>query len=246
MNRWADSNLIAALYAPDTVIMKVIGVGLNKTGTKTLGYYLRQLGFRHRTYDYEAFQAYLKGDVAGLLQKMEEYDSFEDWPWPLFFREIDDHFPDARFVLTVRESPEVWYRSLCNMAVRMGPLKRYEKHIYGYAMPQGHREEHIQIYRAHNEAVLEHFGGRPDKLLEICWEEGDDAQKLARFLGVPAPEVPEMWVNRSSRRVYGGDSLLLAHINRVVFQTSRKARRRARRLARSVHRLLHADRIQER
>ena len=125
--------------------MKVIGVGLNKTGTKTLAYYLKQWGLRHRTYDLPSFHLYRDGEIAKLLDQMADWDSFEDWPWPLIYREIDERYPDARFVLTVRESPAIWYRSLCRMAVRLGPLDDFEQHIYGHAMPQGHRDEHFAL-----------------------------------------------------------------------------------------------------
>lgn len=209
--------------------MKVVGIGLNKTGTKTLGYYLKQWGFRHKTYDLEAFHSYRAGRFDELLASMQAYDSFEDWPWPLMFREIDEHFPDARFVLTVRRSPEVWYRSLCNMAVRIGPLKDFEQSIYGYAMPQGHRDEHIRFYEAHNRAVEEHFRDRPEKLFKLCWENGDDGAQLAQFLGLKEQIPPTRHVNRSTRAVYSGDNLYLAQANRVIYQAWRHTNHRVRR-----------------
>lgn len=116
-------------------MIKIIGIGLNKTGTKTLGHYLKLWRFRQKTFDLDAFNLYRAGRIKELLEIMQQYDSFEDWPRPLMYREIDSNFPDARFVLTVCRSPEVWYRSLCKMAVRMGPLQKFEQHIYGYAMP---------------------------------------------------------------------------------------------------------------
>lgn len=218
--------------------MKVIGVGLNKTGTKTLGYYLKHWGFRHKTYDLDAFNLYRAGQIDELLEMMTEYDSFEDWPWPLMFRQIDERFPDARFVLTVRRSDEVWYRSLCNMAVRMGPFHRYEKHIYGYAMPQGRRHEHLQYYRQHNQAVEDLFRDRPSKLIKVCWETGDNAQTLADFLGITAEQIPPKQVNRSSTSVYTGDNLYLAHANRVLYQTWWHTDRQARRVFRGIRRRL--------
>ena len=214
-------------------MMKVIGVGLNKTGTKTLGHYLKQWGFRHKTYDLDAFNLYRAGRIQKLLEMMQQYDSFEDWPWPLMFREIDSNFPDARFVLTVRRSPEVWYRSLCKMAVRMGPLRKFEQHIYGYAMPQGHRDEHLQYYQAHNQAVAEHFRRRPASLLKVCWETGDHPQKLADFLGLNVAETAPQHLNRS-QTVYSGDNLYLAHANRILFQAWWHASRRARGIIKGV------------
>ena len=210
--------------------MKIFGIGLNKTGTKTLAYYLKHWGFRHKTYDIEAFRSYRAGHSEQLFSLIDDYDSFEDWPWPLMFRELDARYPEARFILTLRRSPEIWYRSLCNMAVRMGPLKDFERHIYGYAMPQGHRDHHIRFYTAHNRAVEEHFRDRPEKLLRLCWEDGGDAARLAGFLGLDVDIPPARHVNRSSSRVYTGDNLYLAQANRIAYQAWWHTRRKFREL----------------
>lgn len=208
---------------------KVFGVGLNKTGTKTLRHFLLNWGYDHRSYDLEAFNRYQEGDLASLLEDMQAHDSFEDWPWPLLFREADEHFPDSRFILTVRKSPEIWYRSLCKMAVRMGPLTEFEKHIYGHSMPQGHKAEHLEFYRRHNEAVLNHFEGRPDRLLVLCWETGQGVSELPEFLSVGEPVKNPPRINQSMR-VYGGDSLVIAQLNRVAFQNYWRGRRALSRL----------------
>jgi hypothetical protein len=149
------------------------------------------------------------------------------------YREIDRRFPDAKFVLTVRDTPEHWYQSLCKMAVRMGPLSDFERHIYGYSMPHGHKQKHIEFYQKHNSDVNKYFKDRPGKLLRLCWEAGDDATELADFLDQPRlpTELPRINV---SLPVYAGDNLWLAHLNRVVFQSKWKAIRGLRRFKRRV------------
>jgi hypothetical protein len=209
--------------------MKVVGVGLNKTGTKTLARYLQGWGMRHRSYDLQAFQRYRRGEFAALLDDMANWDSFEDWPWPLLWRDIDERYPDALFVLTVRESAEVWYRSLCQMAIRRGPLVRFEQHIYGHAMPQGHRAEHLAYYHAHNAAVAAHFRDRPGKLLTLCWSDPEAPARLAAFLGRELPDAPAVHENRGSP-VYGGDNIWLAHAWRIAFARYWQAKQAWRRL----------------
>lgn len=228
------------METPDTGRTKVFGIGLNKTGTKTLGRHLKRWGYRHRTYDSDtvtespSFDLYRAGRIDDLLDLVADVDSAEDWPWPLLYRELDERYPEAKFVLTVRSDPEVWYRSLCNMAVRIGPLPLYERTVYGSAMPQGRKREHIAIYEAHNEAVESHFADRPGKLLRLCWEDEPDASRLAGFLGLDGVEVGHEHVNRSPSRVYDGDRLWLAHAHRVLYQQGAGSlgRRLAGRLAR--------------
>jgi len=198
--------------------MKVIGIGLNKTGTKTLRSYLMEMGFRHQTYDLGMFNEYRAGNFEKLFGIMENFDSFEDWPWPLMYKEIDERFEDALFVLTLRKSPEVWYKSLCKMAVRMGPFNKFEKYIYGYNMPHGKKKEHIDFYNRHNAEVLEYFKDRPEKLIVICWGKGDDGSKLANFIGRPEVELKPRHSNISAP-VYSGENWWRAHFHRIIFQT---------------------------
>lgn len=196
---------------------KVICVGLNKTATKSLAQCLEAMGYRNYSYCLESFQRFQRQDWTALFARMDEHDSFEDWPWPLMYEQIDQHYPNARFILTTRTSPERWYRSLCKMAVRMGPLNDFEKHIYGYAMPQGHRQEHLDYYNAHNARVRKYFEDKPGKLLEICFDEGVSMDILTRFLNQPARQFTPPHANKSVP-VYSGDSLWRAHAHRIVFQ----------------------------
>ncbi|MEM7342910.1 MAG: sulfotransferase family protein [Chloroflexota bacterium] len=202
--------------------MKVVGIGLNKTGTKTLRECLSHWGYeKHLTFDLDSFHLYQQGDYEALWETMRAYDSFEDWPWPLMYKEIDAQFPGTKFILTTRKNPEVWFTSLCKMAVRIGALNDFEQYIYGYAMPHGHKAEHIEFYEAHNRAVEEHFKDRPEQLLKVCWENGDGWQALADFLEKPIPDQPFPHINKSSPMMYAGSSGLFAKLTRfsyVVYQ----------------------------
>ncbi len=223
---------------------KVFGIGLNKTGTKTMGHYLQRWGYRNRTYDSNSttespsFRLYEQGRIDDLLDIMDDFDSCEDWPWPLLYRELDARFPHARFVLTVRRSPDAWFRSLCNMAVRLGPLPLYEKRVYGSGMPQGRKAAHVERYEAHNAEVEAYFADRPGKLLRLCWEDGDGARELADFLGLGDVDVSPLHANRSPSKVYSGDNLLLAHAHRLRYQYLTGPRSFGRRVTDALRRRL--------
>ena len=70
--------------------MKIIGIGLNKTGTTTLGVCFKYWGFNHISFCETAFNLYVKEDYESLLGLVSEYDSFEDWPWPMIYKDIDE------------------------------------------------------------------------------------------------------------------------------------------------------------
>jgi len=175
--------------------MKIIGVGLNRTGTGTLDACFRHWGLRHASWSPEAFALWRQRRFDEITAIMRNFDSFADWPWPLIYPEIDLRFPGSKFILTRRKDPQTWFRSLCRHADRTGPTE-FRTHIYGFAMPHGHEAEHIAFYNEHLRAVRAYFRGRED-FLEVCWEEGDGWQILSTFLGFECPKLPFPQVNPS-------------------------------------------------
>jgi len=101
--------------------VKIFGIGLNKTGTTTLGYCFRELGFNHKSYDLKLLKHYHNNNMDPIFKTVNQFDVFEDWPWPLLYKMLDKKYNNARFILTVRKDPETWYGSLRKHADRTGP-----------------------------------------------------------------------------------------------------------------------------
>lgn len=171
--------------------IKVFGIGLNKTGTSSLGKALKILGFmRHQTYNLEFTELWFNGDTSAIYSCIDKNNSFEDWPWPMMYKEIYNKYENAYFILTKRKSSEVWFKSLCKHADSSGPTP-FRKMIYGYEMPHNFETEHIEFYERHNSEVIEFFKNHaPDRLLIMCFEEGDGWEKLCSFLDRPNPYIP--------------------------------------------------------
>jgi len=165
---------------------RVFGLGLNKTGTTTLGVCLRTLGYRHAPFAGKLLPAVKQGQLDEAFEFATAYESFEDWPWPLMYRELEERYPEARFILTTRSDSEAWYESLCLHAERTGPTPERSL-VYGFDRPQGHAVEHKRFYEEHNQAVLAHFAGRPESLLHVCWDKGASWPQLCAFLGEDIP-----------------------------------------------------------
>ena len=180
---------------------KVFGIGFHKTGTKTLGACLTRLGYDHHSLDQAAFRDYLEGDLDGVVKRVAAHDSFEDWPWPLLYRELDEQFPGSRFILTTRRDENAWFESLSAHVKRLpaGGFS-YRKYIYGFDNPDKDPVHHIATYLAHNRSVREYFSERPQQLLELCWERGDGWPVLCEFLGYSIPDEPFPHKNRARPR----------------------------------------------
>lgn len=168
---------------------RVFGIGLTKTGTSTLGACLSVLGYDHFGWRKGLFERVHAGHLDEAFAIADRHESFDDWPWPALYREMDDRFPDARFVLTVRRDSAGWFDSLAAHARRYEPTEQ-RRLAFGCDDPRDDRGGVITRYERHNDDVARHFAGRPGKLLEICWERGDGWSELCGFLGVPIPDEP--------------------------------------------------------
>lgn len=177
---------------------KVFVIGLPKTGTSTLKVMLGALGYRVCGPRKRLLADVRRGNVSVIDPVLPQFDAFEDWPWPLVYRYANEKYGDeARFILSRRASPEIWFRSVESHGYGTSPLKSM-KTAYGYYRPFGHKAAFLDMYRRHNDVVRQYFAATPGRCLDFCLEDGDGWEALCGFLGheVPEAEVPHR--NRSS------------------------------------------------
>lgn len=176
---------------------KVFCIGFHKTGTTSLENALKQLGYRvtgpNNTKDPD-----IASKVHALADELvARYDAFQDNPWPVLYREMDQKYPGSRFILTMR-SPESWINSqVRDFGTRETPMRRW---IYGEdaGCPEGNESTYVERYERHNREVLEYFADRPDDLLVMDLPRGDGWPELCKFLGEPEPDGPFPHSNKAS------------------------------------------------
>lgn len=173
---------------------KVFCIGLNKTGTTSVGDALKILGFNRFGWrpgiSAQLVNRWHEGNFSPFTQVIEDHDAFEDLPWPLVFKELEERYPDAKFILTYRSNEEAWLSSIQKHIERGS---RWLGHflIYGSYDPQNDQDLYIQRYNRHNDDVRNYFASKPGKLIELCFENGDGWDKLCNFLGISeVPVVP--------------------------------------------------------
>lgn len=176
---------------------KVFCIGFHKTGTTSLEVALKKLGYRV-TGSFGTKEPDIAEKVHELAYaKVAEYDAFEDNPWPILYKELDERFPGSKFILT-RRPAEAWMRSqVKDFATTETPMRRW---IYGQeaGCPEGNEDIYIARYQRHNREVLDYFKDRPDDLLVIDLPNDDGWSRLCPFLGVDAPDEPFPHANKAS------------------------------------------------
>ena len=134
-----------------------------------------------------------QGDLSQIMALAEQKETFEDWPWIILYKELDEAFPSSRFVLTKR-NPEKWVRSYKNMLANQGEaseeINEIRRILYGLPFPEVTESQLIERYERHNAEVENYFHDRPKDLLIVNWAEGDGWKELCDFLGRDIPNEP--------------------------------------------------------
>ena len=208
--------------------MKVIGAGLPRTATSTQMIALEMLGFGPCYH-----MRNVLGDMEGELPKWEavmagdpdwegifgDAQSTCDWPTAAFAKELSEHYPDAKVVLTVRD-PQGWVKSmretvwgiyygdsmmhhLCDARYLIDPLwKRFIDVMIpmiweGDAALSGdtHSDEGFAaLFDRHTDRITADI---PAERL-LVWNPRDGWEPLCGFLEVDVPDEPLPRVNDTS------------------------------------------------
>jgi hypothetical protein len=176
--------------------VKIFGIGFHKTGTTSLAEALKILGYsvcgpvgiRNPNIAKEVY------DIA--FELVEQYDAFQDNPWAVIYKHLDEKYPGSKFILTKRPV-EQWIESAVrHFGKKDTPMREW---IYGIGHPIGHEEVYIERYQRHNREVQEYFKDRPDDFIVMNFP-GDGWEKICGFLGKSIPKEEFPHANKSAQR----------------------------------------------
>jgi len=197
--------------------LKVIGSGLGRTGTLSLKAALEHIGFGPCHHMVEVF---MDPDSLPLWIAAGEghpnwdaifknFTAMVDYPGCIFFRQLAEHFPDAKVLHSTRD-PDDWFDSTqatifsaASPAINgEGPelMQRFFNVLFRSRFgEQVHdRQFMTDYYRRHEEEVLTSIP--PERLL--VFRATDGWGPLCNFLGVPVP--PEPYPRTNTREAFLG------------------------------------------
>ena len=180
---------------------KVFGIGLSRTGTRSLTFALNQLGIRveHFPCDPTILTELMSGQFE--LTILKTYDGLSDTPVVPYYSDFDRIYPGSKFILTVREK-QSWLSSVeehWKAFEFVGPelpeapfWKHYSSFVHScvYGCHGFNRDRFSHVYDVHEDNVKRYFHNRPGSLLvmDICAGEGWET--LCPFLGLDVPLQP--------------------------------------------------------
>jgi hypothetical protein len=199
--------------------LEIIGAGWGRTGTESLKKALEILGYNKC---YHMFELIKEGDRLKYWEQLEKerttdfeslfqgYKAAVDFPVAAYYKEIMQHYPHAKIILTVRD-PDKWFDSATKTIFRGTPAPvmmimrflglfskklGYFPKVIDYAvraflkgMMQGKVKDRDFMkakLKAWNEEVMQYVPA--DKLL--VYEVKDGWEPLCAFLDKPEPQVP--------------------------------------------------------
>ena len=180
---------------------KIFGIGFYKTGTTTLYDALRLLGYS--TVNGDKPGSYPGADDGATLIRQidagdyrlptfDMFDAFTDNPYFRIWRRIYDLYPDAKYILTVRDEAR-WIDS-CAKFFRHRRVRPMRVWMFGpHANPgrdAASRQAWLDAYRAHNASVREFFATRGHQYFEFDPTREGGWERLCAFLGAPVPDRP--------------------------------------------------------
>jgi hypothetical protein len=197
------------------VTLEIIGPGFGRTGTNSLRLALEHLGFGPCHHMFEVrdkpellpdWEAAARGEKMDWSKVFRGYRSQVDWPGARYWRELVEHFPKAKVILSVRD-PDQWFDSV--QATIVPFMAARGKHpsvhvnaiaemgyqtvapIFGHRMSE--RDHAIRVFRKHIAEVQAEISS--DRLLTFDLKGG--WKPLCEFLGVDVPDIPFPKTNSS-------------------------------------------------
>jgi len=154
---------------------KIFGIGLSRTGTRSLAEAFQLLGY-----------TFIHNPGKNGLLFQGRLDGACDISVTRYYKELDEKFPNSKFIHTIREK-EQWLKSM-EMHYASKPSETCTPRIIGnriavYGQVDFNKETFSKKYDQHYKDVDIYFKERPSDLLTINLCEGDGWEKLIPFIG---------------------------------------------------------------
>ncbi|RBW45599.1 hypothetical protein DS885_09910 [Psychromonas sp. B3M02] len=201
---------------------KIFIIGKNKTGTTSLKEVFKSLGYivGNQAKAELLIDEYEREDFDSILDYCDTAEVFQDIPFsmPDTYKHLYKKYPNAKYILLERESPEIWFNSLLRFHQKLvnngnpitaNDLKNFEYRKKGFLWQSAQivygidettlydKDTYIQKYNSYNQEVKEFFKDK-NNFLSLVLSHQDTAEKLAVFLDRKVADIKIPHLNKSS------------------------------------------------
>ena len=196
---------------------KIFGIGLSRTGTSSLNEALKILGYNSIHFPIIMQNSSCKARLKYRLNKWakelsatqplfpdfvkntenelvfqppisKDFDALTDLSVTRFYPQLDSHFPNSKFILTIR-AETAWLQSCSRFFVEGNHqfFKWLQVNVDMYGSTVYNETLFREAYQKHLQEVKIYFEKRPSDLLILDITNGDGWEQLCPFLGVDIP-----------------------------------------------------------
>ena len=188
--------------------LSIIGAGVGRTGTASLKVALEKLGTGASYHMTDVLQnpervktwIGVANGVADWDAIFDGYGSSVDYPGCTFWRELADHYPDAKIILTIRD-PGRWYDSVNETIMSQMLVNGTKGSPFGELMQKivwGTVDNRMQD----KDFMVSYFEKRNKEIIDevpaerlLVFEVKQGWEPLCEFLGLPVPDEPFPHIN---------------------------------------------------
>ncbi len=203
---------------------KVFCIGANKTGTTSVEKALSDLGFKmgNQNSAQALIEAYKIRDFKKIRDFCKNADAFQDAPFSWHYTGIfmDLYFKKAKFILTIRDDEEQWYKSLTQFHSKILGLDRLPNSNdlklakrskdrtmwdnfnvrHDISNDDPYNEERLKkYYLDHNRMIIDYFRFKKN-LLVINLSHEDSYSRFCDFLEVKPLYEKFPWENKTNEQ----------------------------------------------
>lgn len=201
---------------------KIFCIGANKTGTTSIEKALLDLGFKlgDQLQALNLIESYKIRDFDNIIKFCKKADAFQDAPfsWHYTFIFLDQAYPGSKFILTVRDNEDEWYKSFIKFHSKLygenGKLPTTEKLKTAYRNSKRTVWENMNArmkmdesnpynekrltayYLTHNKMVIDYFRFK-NNLLIINLKDKNSYSTFCKFINVKKLYDEFPWENSS-------------------------------------------------
>ena len=203
---------------------KIFCIGSGKTGTTSVEKALLDLGYElgNQAKGEMLLNEYINRNFKAIVDFSKTAEAFQDAPFCFqhTYMALDQYFPNAKFILTERDSDTQWYQSLVSFHTKLfgqgervptwedlnlatyrfkGYVAEVRRKIFGISELENPYDENKlkHYYNTHNASVKDYFKNKSN-LLVLNVSDDNSYLKLCEFIGRKPLYNKFPWENKTS------------------------------------------------